>query len=384
MIKALSLNLVTILTNVIIGCSAQTVFAQEESEIQLFPDWNQISLLDLGGIGQDGEIGTEYNQAAGYDISRQWNTGDTPDRILKLGDLESHLAPQEFSLEQITNLTKSTTTGRPAALPLSEFSLVGKQTIEDLVEAVPDLGLKRVMDVQPIADLLEQKGYDYQAKNTKLEALIKNKAIAKLELDSLNLDQYTVEDIPNLEQAQLKNFTDYKDSFISEIPGLDEVPLGNYPNEIAPSGSLVARIDFVWGDAESDRNRTISGSYVAGFSVDCDSNCEYLELDDLENVGTSVQLPFEGQQWIAGREHWVAGGTGCFSGGREPTGIHPFGPTFKVVLWSTAESSDSAEIMMYFNYKTQCGESPYFIGPIPFPMGHVKINDWVFIGSEGV
>jgi hypothetical protein len=368
---------------VIIYCTMPKMVLAIDEKVKLFPDFTQISLKDLGEIGQSGEIGNEYNQLAGYDISRQWNTGDTPDQILKLGDLEAYLAPQEFTLEEITNLTKDSNVVNPIALSLSEFSLVGRQTIEDLVEAVPDLGLETAVDVQPIADLLEQYGYDDRTKNTKLEALINNRAIAQLELNSLNLEEYTVEDLPNLEQAQLEDFADYKDSFISEIPGLDRVPLGNYPNEIAPSGSLVARIDFVWGGAESDRTRTISGSYVEGFSVDCDSNCEYLELDDVENIGPTVQLPFEGQQWIAGREHWVAGGTGCFSGGREPTGIHPFGPTFKVVLWSTDESTDSAEIVMYFNIKTNCGESPYFIGPIPFPLGFVRVNDWIFVGSSG-
>ncbi|MGL5835171.1 MAG: hypothetical protein ACRC1Z_18360, partial [Waterburya sp.] len=65
----------------------------------------------------------------------------------------------------------------------------------------------------------------------------------------------------------------------------------------------------------------------------------------------------------------------------EPTGIHPFGDSFKTVLWRTDESSDTGEIVMFFIIKTMCGSSPYFIGPIPFPDGNVAINNVIFIGT---
>jgi hypothetical protein len=218
--------------------------------------------------------------------------------------------------------------------------------------------------------------------NVSLNTLIaENEEIANLQLGSINLDQYTVGSIPNLEQARLGDFEGYQDSLVSEIPGLDQVPLGSYPSPITAVGDSIARIDFIWGGAESDRTTTISGSYVEGFNVPCESNCEYFELDDLENVGVSAQSESEGKQWIAGREHWVAGGTGCLAGGREPTGIHPFGDSFKTVLWRTDETSDTGEVVMFFNIKTQCGSSAYFIGPIPFPMGSVKSNDLVFVGT---
>ena len=115
--------------------------------------------------------------------------------------------------------------------------------------------------------------------------------------------------------------------------------------------------------------------------VPCDTNCEYLELDDIENIGRAVQLPFEGRQWIAGREHFVLGGTGCLTG-LEPTGIHPFGEIFKVVLWQSDETTDTAQIALFFAIGTFCGTSPYVFGPVFFPGSVVRINDFVFIGGE--
>jgi len=368
-----------------------------QQEVQLFPNWDNFSLESLGTFTESGQIGTEYNDLVGYDVSRTWTPENTPDEVLKLGDLES-LAAEDFTLAEIIQLNNPDQVTQPidilntdgtstdegyleeqlAEIPLSDFLVIEKQTLADLVEAVPDLGTENAADILPIADLLSQGGYSSDAD---LETLAEDEAIGALELGSIDLSGYTADSIPGLEETSLGDFEGYEESFISEIPGLSEVPLSEYPEPLEGVGSLVARIDAVWGGAESDRNRTISGSYVEGFNVACQSNCEHLELDDLENSGTIGQSNFEGKQLIAGREHSVAGGTGCLSGGREPTGIHPFGNSFKQVLWSTDETTDTATVMMFFNVKSNCGESAYFIGPIPFPQGIVRRDDWIFLGT---
>ena len=362
------------------GCYASNLVLAQEPEIKLFPDFTQISLSDFGTIEEDGAIGTEYNQLARYDVSRQFSAGDRPEQFLKLGDLEASLAPQKLTLDDIVRTSKASID--LTTVPLSEFSLVERQTIEDLVEAVPDLGSENASDVAPIASVLEQAGFG-DATNSDLENIINDEEIAALELGDIDLSQFSVDSIPHLEQAPLENFADYQASFVAEVPGLAQVPLSEFPNAVEPNRTFIARIDLVWGKAESARQRTISGSYVDGFSVPCQSHCEHLELDDLENSGVSIQSPFEGKQWIAGRENLVNGGTGCFAGGREPTGIHPFGDIFKSVLWRADEATDTAEVVIFFNLQTSCGESPYFIGPIPFPSGQVKINDYIFISAYG-
>jgi hypothetical protein len=357
-------------------CAIHKPATAQNTQVNLLPDFNKISLQDLDKITEGGEIGTEFNAAVGYDISRQFNAGDNVEDVLQIGDLEASLAPQLFSLKDINN--RLPVARDLSTIRLSEFALLENQTLENLVDAIPELGKEQAANIDPIKDLLEQEGF---SSLENLEALITtNQTVANLKLGLINLENYSLDSIPNLTDTELDNFEKYQESIISEIPGLSEVPLGNFENGIPLSGSFIARIDFVWGGAESDRQRTISGSYVDGFAVPCDRNCEYLELDDFENLGSSIQSSFEGKQWIAGREHYVGGGTGCFAGGREATGIHPFGNTFKVVLWRTDETTDSAEVVMFFNIKTKCGETPYFIGPIPFPLGFVKVNDYVFIG----
>ena len=358
------------------GLITNSVKAQNV-EINLLPNFNNISFQDFDSFRESGAIGTEFNELVDRDISRQFNSGDNIDDVLQLGDLEASLAPQEFTLNDIND--RLTEPNNFSTLPLSEFSLVEEQTLSNLVEAVSGLGQEQAADIEPINALLEQNNI---SANADLNTLVEDRAIANLKLGSIDLNNFSINSIPNLTATELANFDNFEQSLISEVPGLSEVPLGNFPNGIPLAGTFIARIDFVWGRAESRRNRTISGSYLEGFQVPCDSNCEYLELDDLENIGSAIQLPFEGKQWIAGREHWVQGGSGCGIG-LEPTGIHPFGPTFKLVLWRTDETTDTAEIVMFFNIKLPCGETPYFIGPIPFPLGFVRVNDYIFIGAGG-
>lgn len=350
----------------------------QDIEIKLLPNFNEISFQDFDSFSEGGEIPSDFNDLVGRDVSRQFSAGDNVEDVLQLGDLGTSLAPEEFSLNDINE--RILEPNDFSTLSLSGFSLIEEQTLLNLVDAIPELGTREAEDIEPIRELLEQEGI---STDRDLNDLVSDPSIADLELGSIDLENFSIDSIPNLTDTELANFENFESSEISEVPGLSQVPLADFPLEIPISGSFVARVDFVWGGAESKRFRTISGSYVDGFQVPCQSNCEYLELDDIENVGAIIQSPFEGKQWIAGREHQVGGGTGCFSGGREATGVHPFGPTFKLVLWRTDETTDTAQIVMFFNIKTQCGETPYFIGPIPFPLGNVRVNDFVFIGVGG-
>ncbi|MFO5491150.1 MAG: hypothetical protein ACLBM6_01085 [Cuspidothrix sp.] len=103
----------------------------------------------------------------------------------------------------------------------------------------------------------------------------------------------------------------WMNSFVKNIPGLGQVPLGLMPNPIIEIGNLAMRIDAVYGTAENHRQNTISGSDVQGFSVPCtQKDCAYVELDDLENIGKSDRSTLEGKQWISGKYQEVEGGWG--------------------------------------------------------------------------
>ena len=73
----------------------------------------------------------------------------------------------------------------------------------------------------------------------------------------------------------------------------------------------------------------------------------------------------------------MPGGSGCLAG-QEPTGRHPFGQGFKVVLTDTDEASGLAEFGIYFRFSLFCGTSPYIIGPFPWISQHEK--DIIFLG----
>ena len=85
--------------------------------------------------------------------------------------------------------------------------------------------------------------------------------------------------------------------------------------------------------------------------------------------------PIYGKQWISGKYQKVKGGSGILgelNDGLEPTGRHPFGKAFKVVVWEVTESEGSFETALFFR---TCGGgllgcSPYFIGPVPFLTFH--------------
>jgi hypothetical protein len=337
-----------------------------DSASAYMPNWMNISLENMSGAQEAGNLG-----------NRSWNVGDTPAKILTLGDLDDSLMPQKFQVGQILNITK----GRSSNISLNSFPIVGKQTLKELVDAVPSLGNYLPEEVAPIANLLNSKGllYSWGTENyLTLSQIVRDPIIGNLKLKEINLGGFNLDSIPNLNAAVLENFEGWENSFILEIPGLGRVPLGLMPNPLSPDGSVVARIDRTSGKAESFRSRTISGSNRVGFNYPCDRDCAHIELDDLENIGDSISQSMEGVQWISGKYQKVKGGSGCLKGS-EPTGRHPFGRAFKVVVWNPRETPDSVDTMMFFRFKLFCGKSPYVIGPFPF--FSYKINDLIFLGS---
>lgn len=347
----------------------------------LMPDWNQISFSTMPGVLTAGGFeDTSLNQAAGYDISRQWGAGETPDQYLKLGDISEALKSEEFSLDEVASITQLDL----QQVALSAFPLAGEQTLEHLVNIVPGLDGQMVQDVALIAALVE----NINGSNTSLSGLTigelveQNPSIGQSKLNQIELSKYSLNSIPNLDSVELEKFSNWENSYLKEIPGLGQVPLGSYPNPIAEVGNIVARIDMAYGKAETKRYNTVSGSDVKGFNVPCQQNCAYVELDNLENQGRVYRASFEGKQWISGKYQKVKGGHGAcgkVNNGKEPTGRLPFGPAFKVVVWDVVETTDTVDTALFF--RINCGwlgKTPYIIGPIPF--FSYKVNAPIFVG----
>jgi hypothetical protein len=346
----------------------------------LVPDWSTITFSSMPPIGQSGSLdGKPYISEAGYDLSRTWIAGQTPDQYLKMGDIASELQPQLFSLGTISQLTGLNLDN----VALSSFVLVGEQTLEQLIGAVPNLEQRTVGEVAPVQALLVVSGVSASPSMTIAQLVKQYPQIAQSQMKETDLSTFPVSSVPNLDAAQLQKFNQWRSSFIKDIPGLNQVPLASMPKPIGEVGDLVMRIDMIYGTAENKRTKTISGSDVEGFSVPCEhGRCGYIELDDLENSGRSKRGPLEGKQWVSGKFQEVEGGWGCLKGvnlGKEPTGRLPFGGSFKVAVWDTDETTDTISTALFFRSCSICGCTPYFIGPVPF--FSYRVNAPLFVGT---
>jgi hypothetical protein len=327
----------------------------------LLPDWQQISFGSLPAIQQSGSVKVEGK-------TRTWQSGQTPDKYLSLGDITEALRPDLLSLTAISNDSSF------KKIPLNSFPLLTQQTLKQLLAVVPSLGQFSAKQVPPIAAVLSsQKANSLESLagdgDTPLSTLLTNHpALGDLKLNEVDLSQYTIADIPNIESVQLGQFQGWLDALIADVPGLNALPLASFPIPLAELGSTVAQIDMIWGKAEKRRETdVISGSDVAGFSVPCRNQaCPYIELNDLSH---SIRSGDESLSWISGKYQQVEGGWGCLKGvnsGKEPTGRLPFGSTFKVVVMEPDEHTDAVDTALFFRFSNSCGSTPYFIGPVPF------------------
>ena len=349
------------------------MISSEGGQQVLIADWQKISFNNMPPIQESGSI-----KANG--LFREWNAGDTPDRYLTLGDIDEALKPQLFSLSNITSVSNDSNLNTSN---LKDFPLLGEQTIQHLVEVVPNLGQTNTDEISPIAALLKAESPQTNTNTTLSNLLSQNPTLGKLKLNQIDLSTYTISDIPNLDAVQLSNFNGWENTLIKDVPGLNAVALASFPLPLTEAGNKVARIDFIWGRAEKRRQRTVSGSDVAGFSVPCEGeDCPHIELDDLENSGRNIRDEFEGSSWISGKYQKVEGGWGCLksvNAGKEPTGRLPFGSAFKVVVMEPSETTDTVDTALFFRFKNVCGATPYFIGPVPFL--NYKVNAPIFIGD---
>ncbi|MEO0704155.1 MAG: M23 family metallopeptidase [Cyanobacteria bacterium J06649_5] len=363
------------------------------SQSGVLPDWTQASFSSLGATDSDAEIsyGSFY---------RAWNAGDTVSDVLTLEDISPQFASEQLTLGDI-----NTATGQDwLQQSVGSFDLLAQQRVDELVDVVPNLGDFRVVDVLPLESLFSNSSADL-SDATVAEALDQDPLLNSLRLDSLGdeLETFSVGEIPNVEMTRLDSLNGWESATVSEVPGLSNVPFMAMPNFFDGALGIIARIDMVWGKTEDHRQNTVSGSNQSGFKVPCSEGgklvepevgdkCAYIELDDLEDEGRPMQGSFEGKQWISGRYHEVQGGFGSLKNmpsplgympGYEPTGRHPFGDLFKVVVWEPDETSDRTSFRMFFRWCTYYpGEgrtcTPY--NQMAAPFFTQPVNSYVYIG----
>lgn len=386
----------------------------EEVGIVRLVDWATTALSDFPPIQEAGFISSEFDDIVGYALGREWEAGAAIIDVLQLGDVEEAFALQEFNLTQIAELTNLDLGG----LGLDTFALIEDQSISTLLEVSSDFGLSTLAENQFVSDFLESQGVAIDAlAGINLEEIgnIIDPAILDtvFEVANLDLSEFALESIVGLADIQLGDLENWQSALISQIPGLSEVFLSDFPNAVENLAGIISRIDYTW-TYSSGRLRTVSGGrhdprglfipcpdLPDGGSIEADrDNCPSIELDDLENIGRGIRLPFEGNHWLAGRDFqtkllfcprypWgVEGGFGPLKFlnicGREPTGRHPFGRGFKQVITDVDEVSKQVDSAIFFRV---CAEfivgrtcSPYFIGPIPFIP--YQEGEFIFLGES--
>lgn len=341
---------------------------QKSATRVLLPDWSQISFSSFPPVSNSSSWG-----------DRSWSQGNTPDQILQLGDISEALKPEILSLESIEQLAAGGT--NLENISLAAFPLLGRQKVEKLIQIVPNLSSFKLKEVVPLESLASQTSLINVSNAGELplsQVMSKFPQFAEASLNQIDLSGFSLMEIPSLSSVNLEQFEGWRSERIADIPLLNQVPLSSFPIPVGELGLTAMRIDMIYGTAESKRSNTISGSNVEGFAVACEKDCAYIELDDLENSGRKLASKLEGKQWISGKYQEVQGGSGCLAGW-EPTGRHPFGDAFKVVVMEPSETSDTVDTALYFRFSLPCGKSPYIIGPFPFLS--YQTNSPIFVGK---
>jgi len=373
------------------------------------PDWGNISFSALPVITESGSLSVPSDLAGQlqYDPSRTWSAGDSLGSVLMLGDVQDAFGLQTLNLEQIAQSTGLNL----SQIALSNFKLIGEQTLSRLVQAVPGLGGLQVSQVKPIADLLQISKVSPNLLgqlnvndwgSVSIGQIAQIPQIGEISLSSLPLDQYAITDIPNLSDTAIGLFKNWQSATINDLPGLGQLSFANFPGTPAKQGffGFIALHDMTYGPKEHTTTPTkhsITGSDVVGFHYECAQSrgCANLELNSPISLGIAGDpTGLHGAQWIKGGTspggQMVKGGhgiLGALNGGMEPTGRLPFGPVFKVVLTDTNESQGSGQFGLFFRVchhgLIDLGCTPYFIGPVPFLSTHEK--GIVFVGeTQGV
>ena len=169
------------------------------------PDWNNISFSNFPALQDEGAINfpSEVVGQLGYNPSRSWQAGSGISDVLMLGDVQD-----AFGLETLTLDSIAQQTGLDLGnISLSNLPLLRQQTISTLASATPGLGELRLSEVKPVADLVNLSGTNLNAwSGQTISAIAENEFLGNLSFDKLPLDNYSLTQIPGLNQVPLGNF----------------------------------------------------------------------------------------------------------------------------------------------------------------------------------
>jgi hypothetical protein len=333
------------------------------------PDLDQFSLADLPPFSESGGFREGPYQ-------RTWRVGQTIDQVLTFSDLQD-LAPGNLTLSEVGTVLGQDLGGRS----IQDFPLLGNQSINDLMAAIPTLGSFDLEVLPPIAALVDAElGERLGRGQTLFDAVQRWPELGEFVLDDIDLSAFRINQIPGIAQTALGTLNGFEQATLNQVPGLRDLPLSSFPNPVAAVGTMTMQIDMIWGPREGNRPRTLSGSEQQGFAVPCHIDRQDCASIELQAIGPETN-PLDGIHWVSGKYQEVEGGSGVLrgvNGGMEPTGRHPFGPAFKQVIWEPEERDDTVTSAIFFRACGWGGCTPYVIGPFPFIT--YRINDPIFVG----
>ena len=363
------------------------IYSQGQYQVQA-PDWSRITWDNLPPVQQPGylEIPQKYISVFGYDPSRSWSAGQKVDSVVMLGDADDAFKMSSLSLKSISSIAPSNN-----KLTLKDFGLMQWQTPASLVKAIPSLGNFSVSKVPVLVPIFSRDSSLGGGSISQL--LLSNPKGANTKLGKLDLSKYSINSIPGLTSTSLGKFKSWQQSYINQVPGLNQVPFDKMPQPINSGVGVVGIASVVFGtsergDARVGNNYFISGSVVRGdktvpTACPAGKECSYLEMGDFSGSEAALY----GKRWASGSSQQVKGGYGflaAVNSGKEPTGRLVYGSGFKVALTGVNESLGTADFGLFFRIcvrppfmQKTC--TPYFIGPVPW-LG-VKENGLVIVGA---
>ncbi|MEA5479915.1 hypothetical protein VB774_19995 [Pseudanabaena galeata UHCC 0370] len=354
----------------------------------MIPDFTQISFENLPKIQVTAQLQQQLSQLLSPSALTNLAIGSyvSPDRYLTVGSLQS-LGLEQMSLQAIASR---------AGVSLSNVSLgqlgelTSQQTINSLLQSLPELRDRSLSQVQPFLDLVTQKSGS--ANLNRLSGEISGMTVGQLvnafpELGNLSLsslgdrlNSYSLESISGFAQLPLSNIQGASGVVLSDLnaTGLGKLSLSQFPNAPALLPNVrFGMVDIALGNREKNRINSISGGVTeAGFqAVGCDGNndCPHIEVTDFAGGY------YNGKQWMTASQQ-VPDGYGFLGGlfgNRGPAGNHPFGDAFRVTIESLDEASGTITLGLRFrwcqrSWFVDLGCTPYITPPLPLVVLHEK------------
>ena len=347
----------------------------------IIPDFTQISFENLPKIQVTAQLQQQLSQLLSPSALANLVVGSyvSPDRYLTVGSLQS-LGLEQMSLQAIASRA-GVSLGNVSLGQLGE--LTSQQTINSLLQSLPDLRNQPLSQVQPILDLVTQKSGS--ANLASLSGEISGMTVGQLvntfpdlgnlSLSSLGdrLNSYSLESIAGFAQLPLGNIQGASGVVLSDLnaTGLGKLSLSQFPNAPALLPNVrFGMVDIALGNREKNRINPISGGVTeSGFqAVGCDGNtdCPHIEVTDFAGGY------YTGKQWMTASQS-VPDGYGFLGGlfgNRGPAGNHPFGDAFRVTIESLDEASGTVTLGIRFrwcqrSWFVDLGCTPYITPPLP-------------------